>query len=170
MAAERHTRWLWITLAVVAADRTTKFAIERYTSEDFHRVLVPGFVTLVHSRNPGIAFGMFAESRSNLLTAALVVGASTVIGMLAWILTAGRAGGPRSTAGFALIAGGATGNLIDRLLYRGVTDFFEVHAGSFHWPAFNVADSAIAIGAVLAILDLLRARPLPSEGPAGKEA
>jgi signal peptidase II len=156
MRAGSHARWLWLTLAILAADRATKLAIERCTSEDLHHVLVPGFVTLVHSRNPGIAFGMLAGARAGWLNAALIAGTFVVVVLLAWVLLAGRAGTARTQAGIALILGGAAGNLIDRLLHGGVTDFFEIHVRSFYWPAFNVADSAIFIGALLVALDLLR--------------
>ena len=80
-----------------------------------------------------------------------------IVILLCWLLAAGHAGGATSQAGFALIAGGAAGNLLDRLLHGGVTDFLELHAGRFFWPAFNLADSAITVGAVLVALELLRA-------------
>jgi signal peptidase II len=155
MVGERHAQWLWLSLAILANDRSSKFAIERLTTETFHHVLVPGFVTLVHSQNPGIAFGIFADSPSGWLSGLLIAAAALVIVLLIWVLSTGRAGGGRSNAGVALIIGGAAGNLTDRLLHGGVTDFFELHAGSFHWPAFNLADTAITIGALLVLLDLL---------------
>jgi signal peptidase II len=170
MAGERHARWLWLSFAVLATDRASKFAFEHYTSESFHHVLVPGFITLVHSRNPGIAFGMFADSQSSWLTGLLIAAAAIVIALLVWVLSTGRAGGGRSGAGVALILGGAAGNLTDRLLHGGVTDFFEVHAGSFHWPAFNLADSAITVGALLVLLDLLLDRRRPAASASDGEA
>jgi signal peptidase II len=170
MPAKRQVRWLWLSLAILAADRASKFAIEHYTSETFHHVLVPGFITLVHSQNPGIAFGMFADSHSRWLTVLLIAAAAIVIVLLIWLLSTGRAGGRRSDAGVALILGGAAGNLTDRLLHGGVTDFFEVHAGSFHWPAFNLADSAITIGALLVLLDLLLDRRRPATHASDGEA
>jgi len=86
---------------------------------------------------------------------ALIVGSILVIGALAWLFVAGHSGGPSTAAGLALLLGGATGNVTDRILHGAVTDFFEVWFGSYHYPAFNVADSAIAIGAALIILDAL---------------
>jgi signal peptidase II len=169
MAGERHARWLWLSLVILAADRASKFAFERYTSENFRHVLVPGFITLVHSHNPGIAFGLLADSRAGWLTALLIAASAIVVALLAWVLTSGRAGGGRSAAGLALILGGAAGNLTDRLLHGGVTDFFEVHLGSFHWPAFNVADSAITIGALLVLLDLLLNRRHPAARVSDRE-
>ena len=72
---------------------------------------------------------------------------------LAWLLVAGQ-GGVMASAGLALCLDGATGNVTDRILHGAVTDFFEVWIGTYRWPAFNVADSAITIGAILLILDL----------------
>jgi signal peptidase II len=78
-----------------------------------------------------------------------------VIGLLAWFLVSGNSGSARTAAGLALLLGGATGNVTDRILHGAVTDFFEVWFGTYHYPAFNVADSAITIGAALIILDVL---------------
>jgi len=74
---------------------------------------------------------------------------------LAWMLVAGRSGGGWSAAGIALLLGGATGNVTDRIVHGAVTDFIEMWLGTYRWPAFNVADSAIAIGAGLLIIDVL---------------
>ncbi len=162
MAGPGSRGWFWLSLVIVAADRATKAAIEAYTPENYHEALVPGLVNLVHSHNPGIAFGLLADLDSKWLSVLLVASSVAVIGLLSWLLAADRAGGRRSQAGLALILGGAAGNLIDRLLRGSVTDFFEVRLGSFHWPAFNVADSAITIGAVLVVLELLLGRRRPT--------
>jgi signal peptidase II len=155
MAAARSVRWLWLTLAILAADRATKYAIERFTDEGFRRPLVPNFADLVHSVNAGIAFGLLSESVSKWISLLLVLSSAVVISLLAWLLFAGHAGSLESQAGIALIAGGAAGNLLDRLLHGGVTDFLELRAGNFRWPAFNLADSAITIGAALIVFELL---------------
>ena len=149
------TRWLWLAIAVVAADRASKFAVERLTAEGYRQPLIPNFADLVHSVNPGIAFGLFSETASKWISFLLVWSAAAVIVLLVWLLIAGHAGDTVSQAGVALIAGGAAGNLIDRLLHGGVTDFLELRAGHFRWPAFNVADSAITIGVVLVVIELL---------------
>lgn len=152
--AARSARWLWLTFAVVAADRASKFGVEQLTSQGYRRTMIPHFADLVHSVNAGIAFGLFSESDFKWVSFLLVTASTVVILLLVWLLAAGIAGGTASQAGIALIAGGAAGNLLDRLLYGGVTDFLELYAGKFRWPAFNVADAAITIGAVLIILDL----------------
>jgi len=156
MAAAGRGRWLPFTLAIVAADRATKYAIERFTPQGFRREMIPHFADLVHSQNPGIAFGFFSESAPRWFVFLLMVSSAAVVLLLAWLLVTGRAGGAPSQMGFALIAGGAAGNLLDRLLHGGVTDFLELHAGRFVWPAFNLADSAITVGALLVVWELLR--------------
>ena len=153
--AARSVRWLWLALAILAADRGSKFAIERLTVEGFRRPLVPKFADLVHSVNAGIAFGLFSETASKWIFFVVILSSAAVILLLVWLLFAGHAGGVESQAGIALIAGGAAGNLLDRLIHGGVTDFMELRAGSFRWPAFNLADSAITIGAALIIIELL---------------
>jgi signal peptidase II len=164
MATAPSVRWLWLTLAVVAGDRATKYAIERFTDESFRRDLVPNLATLVHSVNPGVAFGILSESASSWVSIMLIGSSAAVVTLLSWVLVTGRAGNSASQAGLALVAGGAAGNMLDRLLHGGVTDFLELHAGSFRWPAFNVADSAITVGALLVIYELLR-----GSGHAAKE-
>jgi signal peptidase II len=156
MAEPRPARWLWLAFIVLVADRATKECIERFTSPDFRLELVPHFAALVHSVNTGIAFGLLGESSARWVSIFLMGIAAAVVILLVWWLLTGRAGGALTQAGLALIAGGAAGNLLDRLLHGGVTDFLELRAGSFIWPAFNVADSAVTVGAFLIIGELLR--------------
>ena len=148
-------RWLWLSLAVLAADRATKFAIERYTSPFFRHSIVSDIVVLVHSQNPGIAFGVFSASSSPWLTPLLVLSSAAVMVLLVWMIITGRGGGALAQCGLALILGGAAGNALDRMIHGGVTDFLEVRLWTYIWPAFNVADSAITIGAVLVLFELL---------------
>jgi len=155
MILPSRLRWLWLTLAVVLADRATKAWFESQTREGWRRELIHNFIYLVHSRNPGIAFGVFSDSPSPWMRIGLIGGSVLVIGALAWLFVAGHSGGSSTAAGLALLLGGATGNVTDRIIHGAVTDFFEVWFGSYHYPAFNVADSAIAIGAALIILDTL---------------
>ncbi|MGC2530690.1 MAG: signal peptidase II [Candidatus Acidiferrum sp.] len=154
MKLHARLRWLWLTLTIVVLDRATKAWFETQTSEGWRHAVVRHFIYLVHSRNPGIAFSIFADSHSPWLRVLLIGGSLVVICVLAWLLVAGQ-GGAMTCAGLALLLGGATGNLTDRILHGAVTDFLEVWLGTYRWPAFNVADSAITIGAILLILDLL---------------
>jgi signal peptidase II len=155
MSGRPGARWLWLSFGVLAADRATKFAIEHYTSEFFRFPIFSDIVILVHNQNPGIAFGVFSNSSSPWLAPLLLVSSALVIALLVWLLATGRAGGSLAHAGLALILGGAAGNALDRLIHGGVTDFLEVRLGNYRWPAFNVADSAISIGAVLVLVELL---------------
>jgi len=155
MTLSARLRWLWLTLAVVLLDRATKAWFESQTLEGWRRELIHNFFYLVHSRNPGIAFSFFANSASPWTRIILIAGSLVVIGVLAWLLVTSRTGSSSMAAGLALLLAGATGNVTDRLLHGAVTDFIEVWLGSYRWPAFNVADSAITFGAALLLLDVL---------------
>lgn len=162
MKLPSRLRWLWLTLGIVVADRATKAWFETQTEESWRHEVVRHFIYLVHSRNPGIAFSFFADSHSPWLRILLIGGALVVICALAWLLVAGQ-GGAAACAGLAFLLGGATGNVTDRIIHGAVTDFFEVWIGSYRWPAFNVADSAITVGAILLILDLIFSSAKTSE-------
>jgi signal peptidase II len=152
-----------LVLAILAADQISKYVVYRFTSAGSNRILIPGLLNLVHTSNPGVAFGLLANSQSPWLARMLIVFSVAVIGLLVWLLATGRAGGRLGECGLALILGGATGNVLDRVLRRSVTDFIDFHVGNFHWYTFNVADSAIVIGAGLVILELFRDWRHPSQ-------
>lgn len=155
MSPLSRLRWLWLTLAVVLLDRATKAWFEARTVEGWRKELVHNFIYLVHSRNPGIAFGVLADSASTFTRVILITGSLAVIAVLAWLLVTGKIASAMGNAGLALLLGGAAGNVSDRIFHGAVTDFFELWFGAYHYPAFNVADSAITIGAVLILLDVL---------------
>jgi signal peptidase II len=146
---------MWFTVAAFAVDRATKYVVERFTSLSYGHVVIPDFFSIVHAQNPGLAFGVFADSPSARMTALLSISTLVVCVLLAWLLFSDRAGGRTSRAGVALILGGALGNLFDRVVYSTVTDFLYFKIGRYSWPAFNVADSAITIGAVLVAVELI---------------
>jgi len=151
-------RWLWLTLAVVLLDRASKAWFETQTSEGWRHQLIHNFVYLVHSRNPGLAFGILSDSASTSTRIILIAGSVAVIAVLAWLLVSSQSGNAKALAGLALLLGGATGNVTDRIVHGAVTDFFEVWFGTYRYPAFNVADSAIFVGAVLILFDILFGR------------
>ena len=129
--------------------------------------VINGFFRLSHVQNPGAAFGLFAESHSSLRIVFLVlfsVFAMSVVGWLLW-----KSSHTFSTTGMALalILGGALGNLWDRLVDGYVVDFLAFYFGSYHWPDFNVADSAIVVGAILLVGEILFARPPQEEEARG---
>ena len=155
----KRLRWLWLTLGVVFLDRATKAWIESRPVDYFPHLVIPNYFNIVSSRNPGIAFSFFADSSSMLYRWLLIIGSVIMVALIAWLLVASRNATTLYAAGLALLLGGATGNLTDRIIHGAVTDFLEVWLRFlpwrlFHpWPVFNVADSAITIGAVLIILD-----------------
>ena len=146
-------RWLWLSLLVVGLDQFTKQLVEAhfYLSENVE--LLP-FLNFTLAYNQGAAFNFLSDQggwqRGFFIAVALVV---TLI--LAGWLRRLRRGEWRTALSLSLIIGGAVGNLIDRVLHGYVIDFIDVHYGSWHWPAFNVADSAICVGVVLLLLDAL---------------
>lgn len=155
MRPTTRLRWLILTLIVVFLDRLSKAAIEAKTAEGWRREFVHNFIYLVHSKNPGIAFSILADANSPWVRYLLIAGSFVVIAILAWYLVAATGITSRAAAGLALLLGGATGNLTDRILHGAVTDFLEVLFGAYRYPAFNVADSAITIGAILILFDVL---------------
>jgi signal peptidase II len=145
-----------VAFAVLAADQATKYAVERFTAIGSTRVLVPGFLNLVHTTNPGVAFGLLADSPTRWLAPVLIIFSVAVIVLLSWLLITGRGGGLLGQWGLALILGGAAGNVLDRVMRRSVTDFIDFYLGSHHWYTFNIADSAIVLGAAFILLELFQ--------------
>jgi signal peptidase II len=146
----------FLTVGALAVDQASKYAVEKYSPVNSTHVLIPGLLNLIHTSNPGVAFGLFADSHTPFLAPLLILFSVAVILLLVWLLATGRAGDWLGECGLALILGGAAGNVLDRLLRRSVTDFIDFYIGSHHWYTFNIADSAIVIGAALVVLELLR--------------
>jgi signal peptidase II len=152
-----------LAAGVLAADQATKYAVEKLTETGTSRVVIPGLLNIVHTSNPGVAFGLLADSEMPWRGPLLILFAVAVIALIAWLLATGRAGGWLGECGMTLILGGASGNVLDRILRHSVTDFIDCYVGSHHWYTFNVADSAIVLGALLVVLELLRDWRHPSE-------
>ena len=143
-------RWFALAAAVIVADQLTKWAVLGHFSYGERLALTP-FFNLVLVYNKGAAFSMFADA-AGWQTPMLVVFALVASGIVSYLIV--RDPAKRLLClGLALILGGALGNLIDRLRFGHVVDFLDFHAWGWHWPAFNVADSGITIGAVLLVLD-----------------
>jgi signal peptidase II len=140
--------------AVFALDRLTKWIIEtRVSVMDTHKV-IPGFFDIVHATNRGVAFSLFHDSTSPWRTTLLILAAAVALIVVGAIIWRTENMGRLSLFGLALIFGGAAGNLFDRIVWGGVTDFLDFYVGTLHWPAFNVADSAVVVGSGLLLLDL----------------
>ena len=153
--------WLLLIAAFIFAfDRWTKIQVARHLAEGDAITVIPGWFRISHVLNPGAAFSMFSDSPSPERTRWLLTGFSILaaVVVLIFILKAARSF-TATTFALALILGGALGNVWDRIRFGVVTDFLEVqlHFGhwSYHWPDFNVADSAITCGAVLILIDSL---------------
>ena len=147
-------RWLWISVLVVAVDQLTKLWIERTM------VLGDGFPVLpildiVRAHNPGAAFSFLADAGGWQRWAFTLLAVVVSIALVFWLRKLALTTHALLAFGLALILGGAIGNVIDRFEHGYVVDFVHVHWGAAYFPAFNVADSAISIGAVLVILDAI---------------
>jgi signal peptidase II len=155
----RDARWLMLVIAavVIVLDRLTKLRVEAKVQLGHHVAVIPHYFWISHVLNTGAAFSMFDSTRHPYLLRNLLVGFSVfaVVVVLAVLWRVGRSVSVTSVA-LALILGGALGNLYDRIMYHYVVDFLEVHIHGYHWPDFNVADSAIVIGACLLLLEMLR--------------
>jgi signal peptidase II len=149
-------RPLLIALAVLLLDRLTKWVIAQTIPLEDAVNVIPGFFRLTHLENTGAAFSLFADSPSPFRTTLLIgfsVAALAVVSVLLW---KDRSVFHSGTLALSLILGGAVGNLWDRVSDGKVTDFLDFYIGAHHWPPFNVADSAIVIGALLLFLRMLR--------------
>ena len=145
----------WLALTVLVADQVTKRVISQVLPIDGITVVIPGLFNLVHTDNRGVAFGILADAHSPWVASLLIAFSLAVMCLLAWLLVSDRIPGQMGQIGAALILGGAAGNVFDRLLHHSVVDFLDFHIHGYHWPAFNVADSAIVIGGGLIVLSLL---------------
>jgi signal peptidase II len=137
---------VWPALAVILLDQATKCAVTRWIHPHEAIPVVKGFFNLVHVRNRGIAFGLMNDP-GGTLQSYLLLGASllAICILLWWFKRLGEGGGVLVLC-LSLVLGGAFGNLMDRFRLGEVIDFVDIHLGSYHWPAFNVADSAITVG------------------------
>lgn len=155
-------RYTWFALAalIVVIDQVAKWAVLAAFAPG-GRLALTGFFNLVLAFNKGAAFSFLAGAPGWQTPLFIAVAAVAII--VVSVLLARSPGDPLVCAGLALILGGALGNLIDRLRYGQVVDFLDFHLSDWHWPAFNVADSAITIGAGLLIFESLLRRGADGE-------
>lgn len=155
--APRRFPWLLLISAIIIfADRLTKTLVAARIPVGDAIPVIPHFLRITHWLNEGAAFSLFADSASpHTVRWALI--AFSMVAALAVLIAMIRLGDrfTITTVALALIFAGALGNLHDRIMYGSVVDFIEVHIFSYHWPDFNVADSAIVTGACLLVLDSL---------------
>jgi len=147
-----------IAAIVLLLDRITKWAVASNIATGIRVPVIPGFFSLTHVENAGAAFGLFAEPAAQWKLGALVtfsILALIVVSALLWKHSHALS---TTTVGLSLILGGAMGNLWDRMFSGHVVDFLDFYVGNYHWPAFNVADSAIVVGAILLVSEIVFAK------------
>jgi len=159
----KRIHYLLLSLAIVLADAWTKWLVARDIELHDSVTLIPNLFSLVHVRNTGAAFGIGANADSRLVPLLLNGGAIAVFCVVVIYALRTAVTDRVLQTGLHLIVGGATGNLIDRFRFGYVVDFLDLYIRDHHWPAFNVADSAICIGIALLFLDM---RQKPDEKPA----
>jgi signal peptidase II len=150
-----------IAAVVFLLDHLTKFLIRSSHLPEEGFPVIPGFFNIVKNDNPGVAFGLFANSTGPLRAFVLIGLSAAVLVFITYMLL--KRPGPSEIRNWlmrvalALVLGGALGNLYDRIVRGKVTDFVQLHAGqSYYFPDFNVADSCITLGAALLIIDMWR--------------
>ncbi|MEW9899181.1 signal peptidase II [Chitinivorax sp. PXF-14] len=149
-------KWLSLALVVIVLDQLTKLWVDSALHYGQVIPVLPSF-NLVLAYNKGAAFSFLAQEsgwQRHLFSLIAVVASGAIV----WVLRRHHENRLLSLA-LSLILGGALGNLIDRVAYGHVVDFIQVYYSSYFWPAFNVADSAITVGAVLLVLDSLKRQP-----------
>jgi signal peptidase II len=151
-----RAHYLLLFVLVVIADQVTKAIVARTSTLHESRLLIEGFLSLTYVRNRGGAFGAFSDADipyQAVLFSLVSLCALAAIALYAWRTPLENRG---TQTALALVMAGAVGNLIDRAWRGSVIDFVDVYWGSHHWPAFNVADSAISIGVAVLVLEVLR--------------
>jgi signal peptidase II len=147
-----------IAASVLLLDRVTKWAVAGNIALRDNISVIPGFFRLTHVENTGAAFGLFAESSAQWKVGALVSFSILALIVVSALLWKNGHSLTTTTVGLSLILGGALGNLWDRMFAGHVVDFLDFYVGSYNWPAFNVADSAIVIGALLLVSEIVFAK------------
>ncbi|MBM4332431.1 MAG: signal peptidase II [Deltaproteobacteria bacterium] len=152
---------LLISSLVVMIDQITKIWVHSKMALYQSIEIVPNFFHLTYLRNTGAAFGFLAGERSSLRIAFFILVSAVAIGCIFYLLKNLRASQKTLAISLSLVLGGAIGNLIDRLRLGEVIDFLDFHWYALHWPAFNIADSAITIGVAMLFWQMIRKRSLP---------
>jgi signal peptidase II len=149
---------LLIAAAVLFFDRAAKWIVEQNVTLNDSIPVIPGF-RLTHVQNRGAAFGLFADHPSQWKLTILVLFSLLAMTVVVYLLWKNSHTLSTTGIGLSLILGGAFGNLWDRLASGHVVDFLDFYLGPYHWPAFNIADSGIVIGALLLVAEIILAKP-----------
>jgi signal peptidase II len=156
--SSKSTRIVVLVAVIVAFDQLTKFIVDRSMPLHHSIPIIEGFFSLTYVRNTGAAFGIFAGSAELFRRPFLILVSVVAIGFIVVMLKRLRDSEKWLVIALAFILGGAIGNLIDRVLYGEVIDFLDCFWGSYHWPAFNVADSFITVGVTITLFILIKAK------------
>jgi len=148
-------QWLAIALVIVVSDQVTKALVQKFIPEHATIPVIPHFFNLIHVKNAGAVFGLFADSPAPWKTGALIGASSLLLAMLIIVLWRSWHIRWLTGMGFALVLGVALSNLLDRFRYGRVVDFLDFYARGYHWATFNLADSAIVVGASLLMFEIL---------------
>jgi signal peptidase II len=159
-----------IALVVVLLDRWTKHMVAQRIRLYAHIQVIPGFFRLTHTENTGAAFSLFADSPAPWKTGLLIAFSVIALAVVSVLLWKNHHAHVVTGIGLSLIMGGAVGNLWDRLTSGRVVDFLLFYFRRYQWPVFNLADSAIVVGAGLLIVEILFAKPHPSGIPTQSES
>ncbi len=158
--------WAWGVAAAslaLALDQATKWWVLTEVMDPPRVVPVTPFFNLVPGRNRGVSFGLLLADSPAAPWLLSLLALAVVSGLVVWL---GRGRCPRMTAPVGFIAGGALGNVVDRLRHGAVTDFLDFHAAGYHWPAFNLADAAIFVGVALLVAVGGKGEPAPAPNSA----
>ncbi len=146
--------WMAVSVIVVALDQLTKSAIIKWVML-YDKIPITDFINITHHRNTGAAFGFLAGASGWQKWFFIALGSAVSIFIVSWLWKIRRDGYATLSAGLALVMGGAIGNVADRILHGSVVDFIQVLIAGWPFPTFNLADSAITVGATLLIIDAL---------------
>jgi signal peptidase II len=155
MLSNKYTKLVIVAGLVVLFDQISKALILEHLPRHHSRTIITGFFDITHIRNPGGAFGLMAGMSSTVRTVVFLFISSLAVGLILYFYKKTPSSQSLLATGFALIFGGAIGNLIDRVRFGNVVDFLDIYLGNLHWPAFNIADSAITVGIFIFIFHLL---------------
>ena len=155
MLQNKSIRLIIVAGLVILSDQVTKALVIKYLPLHKNIPVIDGFFDITHILNPGGAFGLMANMSATVRAVVFLFISSLAVGLILYFYIKTPRQYVFLAIGFALIFGGAIGNLIDRVRFGVVVDFLDVYIGKYHWPAFNIADSAITVGIFIFIYHLL---------------
>ncbi|MFB3815782.1 MAG: signal peptidase II [Terriglobales bacterium] len=147
-----------VAAAIVLLDQFSKWLVSSHIALHDSIVVIPGFFRLTHVQNRGAAFGLFDDVPGGWKIGVLILFSVVAMVVVTALLWKNSHAMNATGVGLALVLGGAMGNLWDRVVVHHVVDFLDFYLGTYHWPAFNIADSAIVVGALLLVSEILFAK------------